>query len=568
MWYNQYMSIPLGHFPLDLEIPTSYPYPGEDTSYPRRYWVNRKANKVTVSASYMHVGITKTQKKWYQWRQAWSVSFTVRTRKDGTKTFNAFMVSKMGRVTSIMNVTPDVRQITEYLSEHIMPTVVEEAASLLIREKIITSDEYKKVSEFANQNHTITLFSLIMRAAYPTVNSLLNPKGSKPNEFFNVSIENGLPYPASAILRAGTMEQVATHLKLRPENAKKLKDNASTLPLKTLYILDLLKGYTTLATETKLIDDIIAHGNNSDFLKRVWDISVHATYTPQVRQILRTVSRTQLQKVIFSTFFFEDLSNIMEKWVGLSKNEKKVMVDSPVHDLREAWAISWENIKAKKEAQSINPDDFREMLSTFTDGKIIQVQRDSGYIEMNYGVYSFWINSGIVDRRNGTPFSRIPFQMGYGIKKEHPLWKPILKSPHFVRGKVELTGYSSGQNYRPVRSSQEGSFTPKLYMEFIQSILKEAETRLTKHGIPITVESRTFAFALVYFEMIQHHDKYFQSMGNKALKLYKMGFNNYMIYQLIKRRTSLKAAKSYEGLPESWVRNILSIPEPPVHEPF
>lgn len=548
---NSLSDAPLGFMPLELDIPRFYSMQGEDLNYARKYWINRKADRFTLSVSYMRSGWTKANKQWFQWEQAFAVSVSARKLKNGTQTVNLYANNRIGYMKLLRNFTSNPQVVQSIVGDEVLQQIVTEMEMLAARQGFLSEKEILK--HRGKLSIGLQFAELLNFMAYPMAQSMYAPKDK--NRIFPTSYEKGIPLYLSPYLRMNDADAVAKSLRLGTKATKIFTENLSSLPSETIYILELFAGFATDETQTTILNDIL-NNKESHYIKLLWEIDNRRVYTPYIRQILRTVPKASLQKIMTSRFFYDDMSQSLQTWVGLSKYEKNFKLSEPVHELREALVNIQDEVRNRKRSQFVDEKEFLSIVKLINDGRHVKVSNSSNYFEIWLGSLQVILNTGL--RNTDSSFrGRIRnINHSSALNMSHPLWKKIKKNEHFIHNGIDLAGYSHSRELPAAPQGSGGSFSPKLYLEFLKELIQEAEARLNKYGIPITVDSRAFAFSTVVLELMKQRDKRWYKTPRKVFQLYKLGVDSDIIYQAVTYNMPFKAMAQYAGIPADWVQNI------------
>jgi hypothetical protein len=554
-------SPPIGFFPVDATTKRYYTMQGEDTNYARKYWINRKEDRFTLSSSYMRSGHTKTGKQWYKWEQAYAVSVSARKLKNGKRTVNVYLNNRLGNRIYLRNFTANPRMIQEYLTEEILAEFLKELQYLAVRAGFVTQERIDDEKSKTTFDTGLQIFSLLSHIAYPTSRTVYTePKNFKTS--WDVSYENGVPIFASPLLRLKDNTEIAKELKLGTDATQIFLKKAGSIPVETLYLFQLIAGYATDDTQVKILNDIVEKGRTSSFISQMWEIEPRTPYTPHIRQILRILPKESLQGIILSHYFYDDMSQTLQQWVGLSRRERNITITEPINELRDALLYITTETKKHKESEAVEDSVFTEFFESINDGKHVKFGHRGSYVEVMFGGVSSYLSTGF--RSSGTANRGRVNNINHGeqLNLEHPIWKYIHKSQDFIRNTVDLAGYSHSRELPAFPQGNGGSFSPKLYLEFLNMILAEGDANLKKHGVPLTKQSRSLAFALVYFSMLKKQSSIYKKISpnsRKIYKLHKLGVDTELIYQSITHGIPMKKIEQYAGLPLVWSQNMLGL---------
>jgi hypothetical protein len=537
-----------GIFPLDITPHANANLMGEDYEHPRKYWVNRKEDRFTVSVSFMRSGTTATGKKWYKWLQAYAVSVSIKTNYSGQKRVNAYFSELRGSRSYLMNITTKPSEILFPVSEPVMVEIIKETVELAKRQGMLTAYQEGKTSYLPSK----AIFSeLILSLAYPMVSTTLSEGSNK----FKVDSELGVPQFATQLLRMSDSYAMSKYLKLGANSTEAFRNALGLITLNELYILDLIRGFADDETQELIITNAI--NNKSTYDMASWNYYEKALYSPQVRKLFKTVQKESLQSLLRDSTLFISLERVLERWVGLSRPERRIKLSKGTPTALSFVDSITAAISNSKEELAVEAHSINAFFAQINNGKSVTCMQKVASVR--FGNSSLAIPASISeDDKLGRVILALPFNNS--INKKSHLWAKAISNPTFVDNKMEIVGYQKN-GYIPITSPSLCSFTPKHYLEFLNSILDEADLYLAKYSIDKTVDSRAFAFSIVLHFMTNARLSANSQMPTKIWKMYKDGFTSELIYQALTLKIPYNRFKEYAGIPTSWVQKVLGLEE-------
>lgn len=541
----------------------------ESSVHDRKYWINRKADRITMSCSYMQTGLSRNNKQWFKWKQLFSITLTVKkpAYKKGKNSVNLFFngISGTRFYRGAINITRHPHMFAENLPQGFLFKFMAECISLAVHQNLITKEEAVQASAHIQRMYAdgeelpVIVEELINYIAFPVLKTQFS-KAGKQFAFKRTLEDGGLPVFTTKYLREVNVESVAASLKLGTNASKMFVENAGTLKPECIYILDLIRGYATDETQVKIIKDFILSPKNTFFngANSNWDVIGEPRtniYTENIRQILKLVERPQLQKLILSDNFLGSMERFLMRWVGLSPFEKKFFIKGELKDMNDFYDKFVAEIRNKKTTRTVTQKDIETFFEEFTDDKFIinRNARVHKIIEIHFPRYRSHLPINTKDGMDmsgyATGFSK------HDILKSSTIWTEVFSDATFVKNQKDINGFDGGRNIYP-----NYVFSAESYLKFLNLAKDEALRYLVKHKMELNVSNKAYAFMLVVLSVT---DRSFHKFNGKLpSKLFKMKRDNLhpeIIEHVFRKNIPYSKVADMGGLPKQWVEKLLDI---------
>ena len=545
----------------------------ESGAHERHFFVNRKADRFTISARYCESGVSESGKKWLRWRTLFAISATLRQPKSSRfPNLNIFYsgIYFGKRQLGVLNITRNPFIALKSLPVSINELFQDELVDLYERQ-----NQAKAICEKISYGAPIipeSLTELIKDLSYPLFKEYSESKigTSFPVNSFSI------PSFLTTLFRAPTKEDFCVNLKIDPfsELGMYVLENFNNLSVKTIFILLASTGVLNNddrleivhSSESEEKDFSIAHTINQNFLPSSsqlnimsWDRVDESVAT--LRDILRKLNPEVSKAILKSTLdsgAFNSFLMATDAWRINHKLTLKIKFEAEdIKNINSYRALDEKIVDRLGELK-------QEVKDSTTDEEVasrIEALCDNVYLVSNKQS----INVKIGDERHALGSSSLQsgiFSLNMGgkaLNKKSPIWK-IIKNDGITSASVSVT---KGKFTKAGAWDGRIKLTATAFVNLLTGLEELAISDLTKYKMETNQSNIALYIAALFVVNSQHkYGKYNGTVPRKFFTLIKNGITPKMAFLFTLKNVSVANSKAFEGLPEAWVYKSLGLQNP------